>query len=271
MVHLFSHTIVNISLQLHAITFFLFQNASLIIYTLILLTIILTGINVFLYFSKRRLWLKLKRIEQQLILSQINPHFLFNSLTAIQSYIYRNDPLQAGKYLSTFAKLVRLIIESSRQELVSIENEIKILRLYFDLQTLRFEDKFEFKIEVDDAMNIDDPTIPPMLAQPFIENSIEHGFIQLSGKGIISVRFIKLKESIVVEVEDNGIGIDESMLNHLRSGRSHQTLATQITSERIKKIWQINGLRIKMDIIDLNSIDNSKQGSIVRFNIPSNH
>ena len=124
---------------------------------------------------------------------------------------------------------------------------------------------------MDESLNLDEPTIPPMLAQPFIENSIEHGFIQLSGKGIISVRFIKLKETIVVEVEDNGIGIDESKLIHIRSGRSHQSLATEITSVRIKKIWQINRRRIKMDIIDLNSIDNSKQGSIVRFIIPVNY
>ena len=110
-----------------------------------------------------------------------------------------------------------------------------------------------------------------MLTHPFIENAIEHGFIQLSDKGIISVRFIKQRESIIIEIEDNGIGIDESKLNHLHSGRSHQTFATEITSERIKKIWQINRLRINIDIIDLNSIDNSKQGSIVRLIIPSNY
>jgi len=263
-----SHTISYLLLHLNAITTLFFQNVNLLIYTLILLILILVGTIIYLVLSRRKLWIRFNKIEQQLILTQINPHFIFNSLTAIQSYIFRNDPLQAGKYLSSFAKLVRLILESSRQTTTSIEQEIKILRFYFDLQTLRFEGKFEFKIEVDEALDIDEQMIPPMLAQPFIENSIEHGYLQLSGKGVVTVRFIKQKQSIIIEVEDNGIGIDKSMQNHIRSGMSHQTLATELTSERIKKIWEINRIRIKMDIIDLNIIDNSKQGSIVKFIIP---
>lgn len=263
MVYFFSHTIIFQSLQLDLIVALFYQNINSI-----LLILILIGVIISLFVSKRKLRIRFYKIEQELILSKINPHFIFNSLTAIQSYIFRNDPLQAGKYLSSFAKLVRLIIESSRQETTTIEQEIKILQFYFELQTLRYEGKFEFKIEVDEALDIEESIIPPLLAQPFIENAIEHGFIQLSGNGIISVRFIKQKESIVIEIEDNGIGIDESKQNHLRSGRSHQALATEITSERIKKIWQINRLKIKMDIIDLNSIDSSKQGSIVKFLIP---
>ncbi len=271
MVNHFCTSLFNQLLHLNAITLMLLQIVGFVNIVFLVIILTLIGVVIFLYLSKRRLKLRLYKIEQQLILSQINPHFLFNSLAAIQSYIFRNDPLQAGKYLSTFAKLVRLIIESSRQELISIENEIKTLRLYFDLQTLRFEEKFDFKIEVDDTLDIDELTIPPFLAQPFIENSIEHGFIHLSGMGIITIRYIKQNDSIVVEIEDNGIGIDESKINHLRSGRSHQTLATEITSERIKKIYQINRIRIKMEIIDLNSIDSSKQGSIVRFIIPSKY
>lgn len=243
----------------------------MIIHILVSLIIILIGLTVFLFITKRRLWLKLNRIEQQLILSKTNPHFIFNSLTAIQSYIFRNDPLQAGKYLSIFAKLIRLIIECSRLELIPIEKEVRILRLYFELQALRFEGKFDFNIEVDDALEIDKPIIPPMLAQPFIESSTEHGFIQLLGKGIITVRFIKQKGEIVIEVEDNGIGIDESELGHLRSRKSHQALATEITSERIKKIWQINRLKIRMENINLNSVDSTKQGSIVKLIIPANY
>lgn len=235
---------------------------------LLILISILIGVIIYLFISKRKLRTKFIKIEQQLIISRINPHFIFNSLTAIQSYIFRNDPLQAGKYLSSFAKMIRVILESSRLESSSIEQEIKTLRLYFDLQTLRFEGKFDFKIEVDESIDIDELTIPPMLTQPFIENAIEHGFIQLSGKGLIIVRFKNQLKSIVIEVEDKGIGIEESKLVHLRSGRDHQSLATEITAERLKKIWQIRGLKIKMDIIDLNTIDNTKQGSIVRFTIP---
>lgn len=242
---------------------------NLLVFSLIFTSIVLSGIIVFLFLSKKRLLNQFYRIEQQLILSRINPHFIFNSLTAIQSYIFRNDPLQAGKYLSSFSKLVRLILESSRQETTTIEQEIKILRLYFDLQMLRFEGKFSFNIEVDETLDIDELTIPPMLTLPFVENSIEHGFIQLSEKGSITVRFINQKKCIIIEVEDNGIGIEASKLIHLKSGRSHQTLATEVTAERLKKIWKINRLRIKMEVIDVSSVDNSKQGSIIKFLIPN--
>jgi len=143
-----------------------------------------------------------------------------------------------------------------------------MLRLYFDLQTLRFEGKFDYKIEIDESLNIDEQTIPPMLTQPFIENSIEHGFIQLSEKGEIIVRFRKSKKSIIVEVEDNGIGVEKSKLIHLKSGNSHQSLATEITYQRLNKIKLTQKLSIELEIIDLNSVDLSKQGSIVRFKIP---
>jgi len=239
-----------------------------IIYILILIILVLIGIIVFLLSSRRQIMHRFNTIEQKLIVSQINPHFIFNSLTAIQSYIFRNDPLQAGKYLSSFAKLVRLILESSRSETSTIEREVKTLRLYFDLQTLRFEGKFDYKIEIDDSTGFDELTLPPMLAQPFIENAIEHGFIQLSEKGLIIVRFKNSEKSIIIEVEDNGIGVEKSKLVHLRSGRSHQSLATEITAARLKKIWQLKRLRINMEIIDLNSTDSTKQGSIVRFTIP---
>jgi LytS/YehU family sensor histidine kinase len=240
-------------------------------FTILFLTIViifLLGLVIYLLKSKRELTMSFNRIEQQLLLTQINPHFIFNSLTAIQSFIFRNEPHQAGKYLSSFAKLIRFILESSKLETTTIEREAKILKLYFDLQTLRFEGKFDYKIEIDDSLDIDEMTIPPMLAQPFIENSIEHGFIQLSEKGIITVRFKKGERSIIIEVEDNGIGVEESKFIYLKSGKSHQVLAAEITSQRLKKIRQIRNIDIKIDIIDLKSDNTFKQGTIVIFTIP---
>jgi LytS/YehU family sensor histidine kinase len=232
--------------------------------TLILLLIVIG----FLLLYIRNLRLKINRVEQQLLLSQINPHFIFNSLTAIQSFIFRQDPLQAGKYLSIFAKLVRFILENSRFELTTIEREVKTLRLYFDLQILRFEGKFDYRIEIDESLDIDEQTIPPMLTQPFIENSIEHGFIQLSEKGTITVRFKKGEKKIIIEVEDTGIGVEKSRLLQMKSDNSYLTTVIEITNRRLKKIKHGKNLKIDIEIIDLNSIDISKLGSIVRLNIP---
>jgi len=243
-------------------------NANFIVLFLSMVIIILIGFVIYILKSKRELKMSFNRIEQQLFLTKINPHFIFNSLTAIQSFIFRNEPNQAGKYLSSFAKLIRLILESSKLETTTIEREVKILKLYFDLQTLRFEGKFDYKIEIDETIDIDEISIPPMLAQPFIENSIEHGFIQLSEKGVITVRFKKGKKSIVMEVEDNGIGVEESKFVHLKSGKSHQALAAQVISQRLKKIRQLRNIDIKIEIVDLNSDNTSKQGTIVIFTIP---
>ena len=245
-------------------------NVYTIIYILIFLLISISATAFFLLFSRKKIKKELKRVEQQLILSQINPHFFFNSLTALQSYIFRNDALQAGKFLSTFAKFVRLVLDSSRLDLSSIEQEVKILKLYFELQTLRFEDKFEYIIEIDDNLEIDLPSIPPLLTQPFIENSIEHGLIQLNEKGTITIRFLKQDDFIVIEIDDNGIGFDKTMQHHLRSGRSPQTFAKDITYVRIEKVREINNMAIIIDITDKSTIDQNIHGSIIRFSIPIN-
>ncbi len=255
---------------LATINYFLLNiiNTNFIVLFLSLVIIILIGLVIYLLKSKKELKMSFNKIEQQLILTQINPHFIFNSLTAIQSFIFRNEPHQAGKYLSSFAKLIRFILESSKLETTTIERETKILHLYFDLQTLRFEGKFDYKIEIDETLDIDEMTIPPMLTQPFIENSIEHGFIQLSEKGVITVRFKKREKSIAIEVEDNGVGVEKSKFIHLRSGKSHQALAAEITSQRLKKIKEIRNIDIKIEIIDLKGDTTSKQGTIVIFTIP---
>lgn len=254
----------------------LFSNLSLqgssIIYITLLITLIilLSGVVLYLLISRKKLRIQYNKIEQQLLLSQMNPHFVFNSLTAIQSYIFRNDPHQAGKYLSSFAKLVRLILENSRLESTSIEQEIKTLKLYLDLQSLRFEGKFDYTITVDEDIDIDSTSIPPMLAQPFIENAIEHGIIHLSKKGIINVSFKNAEKSIILEVEDNGIGIEKSKLLQLESGKDYRSLATEITYQRLKKIKYANNLNIKLNIINLSAIDINKQGTLIRFTIPFN-
>lgn len=245
-------------------------NYNLLLITHTIILFIAIGFGFYFYYTKRKLTKQLKRVEQQLILSQINPHFFFNSLTALQSYIFRNDALQAGKFLSTFAKFVRLVLDSSRLELSSIEQEVKILKLYFELQSLRFEDKFEYSIEVDENLEIDLPSIPPLLTQPFIENAIEHGLIQLNEKGIIIIRFLKQNDFIVIEIDDNGIGIEKTMQHHLRSGRSPHTFAKDLTFVRIEKVKEINNMNVFIDITDKSTIDPNTHGSIIRFSIPIN-
>lgn len=213
---------------------------------------------------------RIRAFEQRLLLSQMNPHFVFNSLTAIQSYIFRNDAYTAGKYMSSFAKLVRLVLENSREEQITLSKEIETLKYYLQLQELRFEGKFDYNIDVDPDIAVDHVSVPPMLAQPFIENAIEHGIIHLSKKGLITIRFILKGSVLIIEIEDNGIGIEKSSKNSQHKWNEHQSLATKITRERIKNIKSSTNIEVKMEIIDLSeSTELQQKGTIIRFTLPA--
>ncbi|WP_092438926.1 two-component regulator propeller domain-containing protein [Williamwhitmania taraxaci] len=207
-------------------------------------------------------------LEQRLLLSQMNPHFIFNALTAIQSYIFRNDPKSAGKYLASFAKLVRLILENSRTKYTTIGKEVKTLEHYLELQSLRFDEKFDFKIEIDPDIERETMTIPPMLTQPFIENAIEHGIINVADKGTIVIRYLLLDELILIEVEDDGIGINRATELQKPGQKDHVSLATKISKERLENLNKLEKGKITMQIIDLSSIDHLLHGTKVTFKIP---
>ena len=195
---------------------------------------ILAAMAIYLYFRNKRLKSKHKNIEmeQKMLRSQMNPHFIFNSLIAIQSYIYKKDPVQAGDFLAKFADLVRIILEGSRVEFVKLEKEIKMLNLYFELQNLRFENKFEYRIEVSDDIDTENISIPPMLAQPFIENAIEHGLRHKKEMGYIFVAFKKVNNCILLIVEDNGVGRKKA--SEIEKSKKHKSMAMAITKERLE-------------------------------------
>jgi ligand-binding sensor domain-containing protein len=228
----------------------------------------LGGVSAYLYTYIRQL--KLDRLsvqlEQRLLISQMNPHFIFNSLSAIQSFMYSNNPEEAGNYLSSFSRLVRLILENSRSEFIPINQEIKTLELYLMLQKLRFPDKFEYKIEVSPQVEGIHLMVPPMLAQPFIENSIEHGIMHMNDKGLIIVSIDIIDSIVSITIEDNGIGIEKSKEINKQKRLTHTSYATSITSERIKSISSSRKANLGISIIDLNT--EGKEGTRVVLRFP---
>lgn len=207
-------------------------------------------------------------LEQKLFRTQMNPHFIFNALNAIQSFIYKNDAGEAGKYLSNFARLIRLVLTNSREDLITLDNEIKTLEYYLQLQRLRFNNKFDYTIEIDPAIHTELIMIPPMLAQPFIENSIEHGIQHLSTKGHIRVAYNLNNDSIVFEVEDNGVGINQSMANNSKDLNKHESLAMTITEERLKLLNKTKQQKIQLHIREVNSESDHSKGTLITFSIP---
>lgn len=236
---------------------------------LIIHSIVFAIAIIYLIINRKNLKKRILRYEQQVLLSQMNPHFVFNSLTAIQSYIFRNEPHTASKYLASFAKLTRLILENSRAELCSIEREISTLKLYLDLQKLRFEGRFDYTITVDERIDPDTTLIPPMLAQPLIENAIEHGFSGINWAGRIEIRYTLSKPKyLVIEVEDNGIGIEKSHEVHVNKGKPYRSLATEITKERIKNLKKLGNSGIKLNITDKSILNSNVSGTIAQIVIP---
>lgn len=212
---------------------------------------------------------KLLLLEQKLLRSQMNPHFIFNSLTSIQSFIFENNPIEAGSYLSKFSDLIRSILYNSREEYISLEKEIKTLENYLEIQQLRFNNKFDFEITVDPKIDIEILAVPPMLAQPFIENSVEHGIKHIEGKGFVSITFSLIKDSILLIIEDNGIGIEASKKMKDKKAQEHKSLAIIITKERMSILNKRKKKKTcSMQIKDIIGTHGQVTGTRIEFVIP---
>lgn len=201
-----------------------------------LVIVVLAGIIIFFRWNQTKLLQQQKEAEmsQTLLRAQMNPHFVFNAMSVIQSYIYENDTVNSSKFLVNFSRLMRLILENSSKEEIPIETEEEILRKYLETQKLRFESRFEYTIEIDPILGFESAMIPPMITQPFIENSIEHGQLHTIEGGFIHVKFAKANNMLEVSIEDNGVGRKGSEKN--KKSKEHKSMAMQITSDRIKNL-----------------------------------
>jgi anti-sigma regulatory factor (Ser/Thr protein kinase) len=200
-------------------------------------------------------------LEQRLLRSQMNPHFIFNSLIAIQNFILKSNPKEAGHFLTKFSRLMRMVLEHSRMEYVPLEKEIELLRHYLDLQMLRFANVFDYSFNVDEKISTADYEIPPMLAQPFIENAIEHGLSKLDRKGHLSVRFNLDSDAIIFSVEDDGAGLNPA--GYSDNSKTHRSFATLITKERLALLNKGKKNRIAFTVEDMR-----QAGTRTIFSIP---
>ena len=241
-----------------------FQNRTVI--GLILLGVLSLVLFILIYTqSKLKAQNRILNMHQQLLRSQMNPHFIFNALIAIQNYILKNKKFEASDYLAQFATLMRSILEGSRDDFILLSREIEILKYYVSLQQLRFENSFQFILDVDERIETERLQIPPMLIQPFIENAIEHGLSKISDEEkILTVKYILDNNSLNIFIEDNGIGIEKSFVN---AEKKHQSYAMEITKERLTNITKIYKENIHIAIQDLAQYEN-RRGTQIRFEIP---
>lgn len=191
--------------------------------------------------DKHRIKQKITELELRALQAQMNPHFIFNAIHSIQHFIVNNDQLNANEYLTKFANLMRLFLESSKRKIIPLSEEIEILRLYTDLEMLRFEERFDVKIRVDENLDMHKLDIPSMLLQPFVENAIIHGLIYRKEKGHLSITFSKQSNGFMCSVDDNGIGRELS--RKLKSPK-HHARGMELINDRIKTFNDLYGAQL---------------------------
>lgn len=205
------------------------------------------------------------------IKSQMNPHFFYNALNTIQSYIFTNEGPKASAYLSKFSKLTRLILEMSEKETVSLTDELRALHLYLELEQGRFDDgDFSFKILVDPKVEVELIQIPSMLVQPYVENAIKHGLMHKRGKKLLNVNFSRIKDVLYIEVTDNGIGRENAGKINAARKEMYRSFATHANQKRLEILNKGRTRSIGIEIEDHIYATGESMGTSVFISIPIN-
>lgn len=194
---------------------------------------------------------KLYESEMKMIQSQMNSHFLFNTLNSIKNYIIKNETRLAASYLTSFAQLIRNVLNNSQKELISLASELDTLKLYLKLEMLRFDNKFDYTIVVDNAIDINKTKVPPLLLQPFIENAIWHGLLHKDTKGKIEVSIKKEYGKLIYSIIDNGVGRKKAEEMKSKSALGKKTYGLKLSSERLETFKKMYDFDISMEIIDI--------------------
>ena len=211
---------------------------------------------------------KISETEMKALRAQMNPHFIFNSLNSINKYILKNDHTNASRYLTRFAKLIRLILDNSNNKEVALSNELEALRLYIDMEALRFTNKFSYEINVDESLSPDTLQVPPMIIQPYVENAIWHGLLHKETGGRLSITVKKTNDNMLqCIIEDNGIGRARANELKSKSATANKSLGMKLTEERISMLNKYASLNASIEIVDLIN-DNEATGTKVILTIP---
>lgn len=209
---------------------------------------------------------EIKLLEQKALLAQMNPHFIFNSLNSIQSFLIFNENDLAERYLLKLSQLIRMTLSNSRESEISIEKEIDVLRKYIELEQMRFKNRFDFEINISLTPADHQRSIPPMLIQPFVENAILHGFKELRDGGKLELNIGGVSNDVLhVQVIDNGLGYGAGKKTTVQD---HKSYGTQITSERLNLFREKYQLEFHFTIEKIVDDAGNSKGTKVEISIP---
>jgi ligand-binding sensor domain-containing protein len=222
--------------------------------------------------EKEALSQRMMEMEHMALQAQMNPHFIFNCLNSIQQYIFDQDIFAANKYLTGFAKLIRATLHNSSKPFIFLSEEISYLSGYLSLEKLRFKEKMDYVIDVDPALHAGNYFVPPMLVQPYVENSMRHGLRhKTQGKGLIRIQFRHEGSRLCVIVEDNGIGRKGAAAIKTREHIEYQSKGMSLTADRIRFINARYGEAIRVEVIDLEDDAGRPTGTRVVIQFPLFH
>jgi LytS/YehU family sensor histidine kinase len=207
---------------------------------------------------------KLAEVEMTALRAQMNPHFLFNCLNSINRFIVRSDAETASNYLTKFSRLIRLILQNSKAPTITLKSELEALRLYIEMEEMRFENRFDYDIRVDAEVESEFVEVPPLLLQPYVENAIWHGLMHKEARGRLTVEITRDNGWLRCVIEDNGIGRQRAQQLKSKSATRDKSMGMKITTDRLNLYQK----QTKVQVIDLMDSNGTPAGTRVILGFP---
>lgn len=207
--------------------------------------------------------ISLNKLENNALRNHMNPHFIFNSLNTINSFINTNDGAKANQYITKFSKLLRLILDYSNQKKITLAEELDVIDLYVQVERTRFENKFDYHINIADNIDIGSIEIPPIIIQPFVENAILHGLLPLKEGGLLQISLKRENDLLICIIEDNGIGRKNDMHNKSLSPAKQHSTSTATTLQRITIFNKEHNVNTPVVVTDLEDATGHATGTRV--------
>jgi two-component system LytT family sensor kinase len=234
---------------------------------LVLGLLLLLALTYFLIKNIREKQRSNMRIRLASLRSEMNPHFIFNSLNSVNGFISQNEEIKANRYLSDFSKLMRTVLNNSNNESITLDEELKSLEIYLSLEHSRFPDKFDYQLNVDAGLDTREIGVPPMLIQPYIENAIWHGLRYMENKGNLDVKLSEVNNALVVTISDDGIGRAKSKALKTEHQKDYKSAGMSKTKERLELLNKLYDKDYEVIVEDL-MVNNEAQGTCVTLKLP---
>ena len=211
---------------------------------------------------------RIAEVKMEALRAQMNPHFMFNALTSINLFVLKNDTDAASFYLNKFSKLMRDVLDHSRSELITVEEEINTLKLYVEIEKMRFKENFTFKFDIDPEARLNEFKIPPLIIQPYVENAIWHGLKnKKEGEALLTIKVFEDAKYFNIIVEDNGIGRDKAKEIKESNVIRHKSHGLNLTEERIKYFNETYAVQSSLETNDLKNANHEAIGTQIVYKI----